>query len=104
MLKESQALDVMYQLMQGFKELVENGYIHRDIKPQNSLIKKGVHKVADFGFATKVDMRGRQLMKECVGTPLYMVFYIKLNLGSSAFKRLTLYCKKRHLVNWYGLL
>ena len=29
-------------------------------------------KVADFGFATKVDINGKQLMKECVGTPLYM--------------------------------
>jgi calcium-dependent protein kinase len=31
-----------------------------------------VHKVADFGFATKADVTGRHLLKECVGTPLYM--------------------------------
>jgi len=58
--------------MHGFKELVGHGYIHRDIKPANSLVKGNIHKVADFGFAAKVDITGRQLIKECVGTPLYM--------------------------------
>lgn len=28
--------------------------------------------MADFGFATKVDITGAQRMKDCVGTPLYM--------------------------------
>lgn len=45
--------------MHGFKDLVGLGYIHRDIKPANSLVDSGVHKVADFGFATKVDVTGR---------------------------------------------
>ena len=69
--------------MNGFKELTDKGYIHRDIKPENALMHEvnkftyiikfqGVHKVADFGFATRVDIRSRQLMKDCVGTPLYM--------------------------------
>lgn len=58
--------------MIGFKELVDHGYIHRDIKPENTLIKDKVFKVADFGFATKADISGKKLIKECVGTPLYM--------------------------------
>lgn len=58
--------------MKGFKDLVDKGYIHRDIKPANSLVKHGVHKVADFGFAVKADIKGRSLIRECVGTPLYM--------------------------------
>lgn len=58
-LKESVAIDVLGQLMNGFKNLYELKYIHRDIKPPNALIKNGVHKVADFGFATKVDVTGR---------------------------------------------
>jgi calcium-dependent protein kinase len=45
-------------LLEGFKELVSLGYIHRDIKPENALCKKSVYKVADFGFATKVDITG----------------------------------------------
>ena len=49
-----------------------HNYIHRDIKPENALVKGGVHKVSDFGFATEIDITGRMLMKDCVGTPLYM--------------------------------
>lgn len=45
--------------MAGFQEMTNRGYIHRDIKPENSLIKNNVHKVADFGFATKADIAGR---------------------------------------------
>lgn len=48
--------------MLGFKDLVNHGYIHRDIKPENSLVKANIFKVADFGFATKVDITGRNLI------------------------------------------
>lgn len=58
--------------MDGFKEIIRNQFIHRDIKPENSLIHNGIFKVADFGFATKIDTTGRKLMKEFVGSPLYM--------------------------------
>ncbi|EGR32326.1 protein kinase domain protein [Ichthyophthirius multifiliis] len=58
--------------MKGFQELISKGYIHRDIKPQNCLIKNNIFKIADFGFATKADLKGRKLLKDCVGTPLYM--------------------------------
>lgn len=40
------------------------GYIHRDIKPANCIIKNGIHKVADFGFATKIDMAGKNYLKD----------------------------------------
>ena len=49
----------MSQLMLGFKDLVDHNYIHRDIKPENALVKGNVFKVADFGFATKVDITGK---------------------------------------------
>lgn len=58
--------------MNGFKNLVDLGYIHRDIKPANCLVKSDIFKVADFGFATKVDTSGIQRLRDCVGTPLYM--------------------------------
>ena len=45
--------------MNGFKVMVDNHYIHRDIKPENALIHDNVHKVADFGFATKCDITSR---------------------------------------------
>ncbi len=56
--------------MDGFNELIINGYIHRDIKPENVLVSlqpdnnnqgqiRKVYKVSDFGFATKIDVRGK---------------------------------------------
>ena len=58
-LQEAEAVKILSELMLGFQELVSLGYIHRDIKPANSLIKDGIHKVADFGFAVKVDTTGK---------------------------------------------
>lgn len=58
--------------MKGFKILVDKGYIHRDVKPANILVKNNVYKVADFGFATKADVFGRKKMMDVCGTPLYM--------------------------------
>ncbi|CAK81842.1 unnamed protein product (macronuclear) [Paramecium tetraurelia] len=71
-IQEQQAIELLAQLMNGFKDLVSHNYIHRDIKPENCLVKSNVYKVADFGFATKIDITGRQLLRECVGTPIYM--------------------------------
>lgn len=45
--------------MEGFKEMVNKNYIHRDIKPENALMKDNIAKVADFGFAVKVDIVGK---------------------------------------------
>jgi len=70
-LQEPVAIAVLVQLMQGFKCLVDHGYIHRDIKPANALLKAGVHKVADFGFATKADISGNIRLKDCCGSPMY---------------------------------
>lgn len=42
--------------MSGFKSLVENSCIHRDMKPENVLLKNGSVKIADFGFARKADL------------------------------------------------
>ncbi|EAS02860.3 Serine/Threonine kinase domain protein (macronuclear) [Tetrahymena thermophila SB210] len=71
-LNEQEAINILCQLLLGFKKMVEQGYIHRDIKPANILIKDGFYKVSDFGFATGVDIKSQQLLKECVGTPLFM--------------------------------
>lgn len=45
--------------MEGFKELIKNNLMHRNIKPTNCLINKGVHKISDFGLATETDLEGR---------------------------------------------
>ena len=46
------AVHFLKQIMLGFKELSVYGVMHRDMKPQNILIKQDYTVViADFGFA-----------------------------------------------------
>jgi calcium-dependent protein kinase len=65
-------MQIIFQIISGFKELVSHGIIHRDLKPANILNHAGVVKIADFGFARYVDNYSNQLLKSCVGSPLYM--------------------------------
>lgn len=57
--------------MKGAKYLHHNGIIHRDLKPANILIKNGICKIADFGFAKNLS-NNNAILKSIVGTPLYM--------------------------------
>lgn len=57
--------------MRGAKYLHSNGVIHRDLKPANILMKNGVCKISDFGFAKSLEYENA-VMKSIVGTPLYM--------------------------------
>ncbi|KAM3141083.1 hypothetical protein pb186bvf_006884 [Paramecium bursaria] len=63
---------IMKQIIQGFKELVQNAITHRDLKPANIVSNDGIFKIADFGFAKYVDNFSNQLLRSCVGSPLYM--------------------------------
>ena len=62
----------MKQILFGFRELIRVGVVHRDLEPANVLVKQGVLKLADFGFAKFVDSSEGGLLRSCVGTPLYM--------------------------------
>lgn len=70
-LPESEAKKYLKQLMKGAEYLHANGIIHRDLKPANILIKNGICKLSDFGFAKSLD-GDNTVMKSIVGTPLYM--------------------------------
>jgi serine/threonine-protein kinase ULK2 len=65
-------MEIMIQIVNGFKELIKIGVIHRDLKPANILNHEGIVKIADFGFAKYVDNYTSQLLRSCVGSPLYM--------------------------------
>lgn len=51
------ATEVLAEVIIGLQTLHKEGYLHRDIKSQNVLIKnengKQIYKLADFGFAKK---------------------------------------------------
>jgi serine/threonine protein kinase len=57
--------------MNAFKSLSTNNILHRDIKPDNILIKSGHLKLADFGFCKR--MAGPDdLTQTILGSPVYM--------------------------------
>ena len=65
-------MKILKHIAEGFKKLVKHGVIHRDLKPANILINDGYFKICDFGFAKYVNYSDSQLMRTCVGSPLYM--------------------------------
>jgi serine/threonine-protein kinase len=53
----------------------EQGFIHRDIKPDNIMLSGGRAFLADFGIARAIDQAGTEKLTEtglAVGTPAYM--------------------------------
>ncbi|CAD8202053.1 unnamed protein product [Paramecium octaurelia] len=68
--QESAAVAIISQTIQGLSELLQKNYMHRDIKPDNILLKQNTYKVADFGLATKIPPK--QVLRAQAGTPLYM--------------------------------
>lgn len=69
---EADCVHAFEEIIQGFSILVHKGYIHRDVKPANTLVKNSHYKVADFGFACKADILGRKKLTDICGTPIYM--------------------------------
>ena len=67
---ESQCCEIFHQIAKGLYKMHKHEYIHRDIKPDNVLVKGGVYKIADFGFGVR--LRDKEEMQEACGTPLYM--------------------------------
>ena len=58
-------------IIEGLKHLYANNIVHRDIKPDNILLKNGVPKIIDFGFAKTIS-GPHEMMRDHLGTPLYM--------------------------------
>jgi serine/threonine protein kinase len=69
-LTESNAIEIINQLISAYKYLLGEGFLHRDIKPANILRLGKKWKLADFGFAVKSRLGFKD--KSNMGTPLYM--------------------------------
>lgn len=70
-LQEKEALTILYQMSEAFKELNYKKIMHRDVKPSNILKQNYIFKLADFGFCKKLKNHF-ELTKTIVGSPIYM--------------------------------
>lgn len=68
---ENKAIDVLSQIINGYRGISRFGIVHRDLKPANIFFSESEVKIADFGFA----IRNADLKKHSnynVGSPVYM--------------------------------
>ena len=68
---EKEILNIMDQLISTLSLLEKNHITHRDIKPQNILIFKGIYKLGDFGEIRVLERDGL-IVQRVRGSELYM--------------------------------
>lgn len=69
---EDESIHALDEILEGFKVLLDKGYIHRDIKPENILVKGDRFKIADYGFSKKLKKVEKDKLNEVCGSPFYM--------------------------------
>lgn len=68
-LEEKNVIEIIKQILAGYRYLIQSGILHRDLKPANIFRSGETWKIGDFGFAVRqTDFKD----KINVGTPLYM--------------------------------
>jgi serine/threonine protein kinase len=68
---ESEAIEMMGQIINGYNQIFNRGIIHRDLKPANIFMRANQIKIADFGFAMK-QVDSKKYSSYNVGSPIYM--------------------------------
>lgn len=72
-LDEISASSIVCQAAEGLRAAHEAGIIHRDIKPDNLLIRRdGTVKIADFGISRILEEVSRTMTGSVFGSPLFM--------------------------------
>lgn len=70
--KLNDAIEILVNVIRGLEDIHQHGYLHRDIKPGNVLVKenngKTIFKIADFGFSKKI----HEVNKTACGTEPFM--------------------------------
>ncbi|KAK9161315.1 hypothetical protein Syun_007656 [Stephania yunnanensis] len=71
--QEKEVRHYMFQLLMGLAHMHQQGYVHRDLQPENVLVDfDGLHvKIADLGMAIKVSKSSPTGVAEYVTTRLY---------------------------------
>ena len=68
---EDELLDIILQLVKTLSLMQKNNITHRDVKPQNILLLKGLYKLCDFG-ETKIISGVGPILQSVRGSELYM--------------------------------
>ena len=89
-LSVSKIKSIIYQLTNILSSIHNNGVIHRDIKPQNIMVKAGELYLIDFGFSTFfINGEGEHVDDDCsediIGSPKYVSYNV--HSGSMASRR-----------------
>ena len=54
---EREIKSIIYQVILGMAYMHKHGFFHRDMKPENLLVKDDAVKIADFGLAREIRSR-----------------------------------------------
>jgi len=68
---EKELLQIIFQLVKTLSLMQKNNVTHRDIKPQNVLVSRGIYKLCDFGDVKIINGDG-VIMQPVRGSELYM--------------------------------
>ena len=68
--------DIVGQIINGIEFLHNKGIVHRDIKPNNILVKNKIIKLCDFGFSKQIIKKNKHIelksIEKIIGTPNYI--------------------------------